>query len=195
MQDPREAEFPDMPESVLNKIKVDYKATLDTISGIIKQLNDKPLPEKIPVPQELQLEADITEKMMTDIDELKKIANHTDFTCPDCGGQLWSIRHDPTHRYRCYTGHVYSERLLAELQSKNIEESLWVSIRMLEEKQNLLVLAAGRELDRAEASVSSYHARKINDFEVHIRKMKSMLMLLAPHMRKSDDEFRDNYKD
>jgi len=188
VQDPEEAQFSDMPRSVINKIKVDYIGTLEVIPDIIKLLSKKNLPEKIPVPHELRAEADITEKMMSDIIELRKIADHSDFTCPDCGGQLWKIKNDPTNRYRCHTGHVYGERLLAELQSKNIEESVWVAIRMLEEKQNLMLLMAKRNSDQEEPEAPSYHYKRIQDIELHIKHLKSLLMLLLPDMRRSDEE-------
>ncbi|MDT0651815.1 chemotaxis protein CheB [Autumnicola edwardsiae] len=86
VQNPAEAEHPDMPQSVLNKIAVDYKANLQEIPLIITEILKKPLPPEKPVPRELQIEAEITEKMMSNIDQMKEIGNHSDFVCPDCGG-------------------------------------------------------------------------------------------------------------
>ncbi len=176
VQDPEEAEFSDMPRSVINKIEVDYKASLKEISVIIQNVMDNALPARKPVSQELLIEATITEQMMSDIDQLKKIAEHSDFVCPECGGGLWKIKNDPTHRYRCHTGHVYTEKLLSDLQDEKIEESIWVSIRMLEEKSNLLLLMAKRDGDTNKRS--EYYMSRVDDINRHISRLKRLLALL-----------------
>jgi two-component system, chemotaxis family, protein-glutamate methylesterase/glutaminase len=142
VQDPDEAEFRDMPQNVINKIDVDYKSDINEISYVISDILSKPLPVKVPVPEELLIESEIAEKMSSSIDQMNRIAEKSDFTCPDCNGRLWIMKGDPVHRYRCHTGHVYNERTLLELQRTEIEKSIWVSIRMLEERCNLLNLSA-----------------------------------------------------
>jgi two-component system chemotaxis response regulator CheB len=106
IQDPREAEFSDMPSSVMHHIAVDYLDELENIPSIVRQLVESPLPPQKEIPSDLQVEAHITEKMMSHIDQLKEIADRSDFVCPDCGGGLWALKDDPNHRYRCHTGHV-----------------------------------------------------------------------------------------
>ncbi|MEZ0131127.1 chemotaxis protein CheB, partial [Flavobacterium sp. LBUM151] len=91
VQNPSEAEYADMPLNVLRKIEVDHMADLEQMPHLIKDILSKPLPPKIAIPDELKVEADITEKLMSDINQLKKIAVQSDFVCPDCGGGLWAI--------------------------------------------------------------------------------------------------------
>jgi len=182
VQDPSDAQFPDMPRSVLNKIAVNHQASVDNIPAIIGVILNQPLPPEKPVPFELQIEADITEKMMSDIDQLKKIADHSDFVCPDCGGGLWEVKNDPAHRYRCHTGHVYTEKLLNDLQDEKIEESIWVSIRMLEDKVNLLQLMARRSSGEDEQETASFHQRRIDEINKHISRLKSLLLKLNENL-------------
>jgi two-component system chemotaxis response regulator CheB len=186
VQDPAEAQFSDMPRSVLNKIVVDYQASIDEIPGIINELINKPLPAEKAIPAELQIEADITEKMMSDINQLKKIADHSDFICPDCGGGLWAVKNDPLHRYRCHTGHVYTEKLLQELQDENIEESIWVAIRILEEKLNLLLLMARRESEVGEIEIAASHQKRVNEMTKHISRLKAFLVRFTEDLYKEE---------
>jgi two-component system chemotaxis response regulator CheB len=179
VQNPSEAEYSDMPLSVLNRIEVDYMADLAEIPFIVQDILNKPLPPQIAIPNELKVEADITEKLMSDINDLKKIAQRSDFVCPDCGGGLWEVKNDPTHRYRCHTGHVYSEKLLYDLQDIQIEESIWVSIRMLEEKRNMLRLLAGRKIGNTFDSNISLNGKRIDDIEEHINRLKILLVKLS----------------
>jgi two-component system chemotaxis response regulator CheB len=186
VQEPSEAEYSDMPRSVLNKIEVDYQANMEDIPVIIKEILKQPLPPKQPIPAELQIEADITEKMMSSINQLKKIADRSDFICPDCGGGLWHVKNDPMHRYRCHTGHVYTEKLLYDIQDENIEESVWVSIRMLEEKRNLLLLMATRENQSGDTQLAMAYQKRINEVSLHINRLKSFLIKLSEDL--SDPE-------
>jgi two-component system, chemotaxis family, protein-glutamate methylesterase/glutaminase len=62
----------------------------------------------------------------------------TQFTCPECHGSLWRIYEGKILRFRCRTGHAYTaESLLADL-SEYIEDSLWTTIRSLEENAALM---------------------------------------------------------
>ncbi|HEX8270708.1 MAG TPA: chemotaxis protein CheB [Flavobacterium sp.] len=183
IQDPSEAQYSDMPRSVRNKIKVDHQARLDDIPGIVLSVISAPLPPETEIPTELRIEADITEKMMSSIDDLKKIADHSDFVCPDCGGGLWAVKNDPLHRYRCHTGHVYTERLLHDIQDDNIEESIWISIRMLEEKRNLLLLMSQHENEDGEQEISAGYRKRVNETTRHINTLKSFLAKLTEDLQ------------
>lgn len=174
VQNPQDAEFLSMPQSILNNVAVDYQADLSEIPDIIDQMLNQPLPEPVPVPKELQVEADITLRMVSDIDELELIAQRSDFVCPDCGGGLWAVKNDVAHRYRCHTGHVYTEKLLENFQDKKLEESVWVSIRMLEEKANLLKVMASRQADES-SRLSLGYKRRITEANVHINRLKKLL--------------------
>ena len=180
IQDPVDAEYPDMPQSVVNKIQVDYTGFLEDIPVIINTIIANPLPPAVPIPPELQVEADITEQMMTRIDQLEKIADHSNFVCPDCGGGLWAIKNDPSKRYRCHTGHVYTEKLLGDIQDAKIEESIWVCIRMLEEKSNMLSLMEKRSDDKS--SRPQYYQNRISDINTHISRLKKLLIVLHKNL-------------
>ena len=179
VQNPSEAEYSDMPRSVLNRIEVDYMADLVEIPIIVQDILNKPLPPQIAIPNELKIETEITQKLISDINDLKKIAQRSDFVCPDCGGGLWEVKNDPTHRYRCHTGHVYSEKLLYDLQDIQIEESIWVSIRMLEEKRNMLRLLAGRKITNNLDPGISLNAKRIDEIDEHINRLKLLLIKLS----------------
>jgi two-component system chemotaxis response regulator CheB len=176
VQNPADAEFSSMPLSVLSNIEVDYQADLLAIPQIITSILSNPLPAAIPIPNEIQIEARITKNMMSNIDDLKSFADHSDYVCPDCGGGLWAVRDDPA-RYRCHTGHVYTEKLLRLLQDEKIEESVWVSIRMLEEKSNLLKVMGARQTD--DGARQSGYLRRIEDNEAHINRLKLLLKELT----------------
>jgi two-component system, chemotaxis family, protein-glutamate methylesterase/glutaminase len=60
------------------------------------------------------------------------------YTCPECHGVLLQLPADPLVRFRCHTGHAYTlASLLAEI-SESMEQTLWNTVRMLEEQVLLL---------------------------------------------------------
>lgn len=179
VQDPTDAEYDDMPRSVLNLVDVDYTANLKDMQVLIAKLCTMPLPLSKAIPPEIKKEADLTEKMMSDINELKKIADQSDFVCPDCGGGLWAIKNDPTHRYRCHTGHVYTEQTLYEQHGDHLEQSVWVAIRMLEERRNMLALMASHASDRNEGESAILYRIRAEQMETHIGRMKTILTTIT----------------
>ena len=173
VQEPSEAEFMDMPMSVINNVNVDYRVSITDMGYIIDDLLSKPRHDDKPIPEDVKIEADITERMVSNIDSLGKIAERSNFSCPDCGGGLWKIKTEAAGRYRCYTGHVYTEKLLLEKQGEGIEESLWVSIRMIEERRNLLLNMAWRNKDNPVAHDD--YQQRADIMNTHIDRLKDLL--------------------
>lgn len=183
VQDPAEAEFSDMPRSVMHAVEVDYISRLDDIGDVLNELLNKPLPPYKIVPVDIKIEADITEKMMSEINDLKLIADRSDFICPDCGGGLWEIKNDPVKRYRCHTGHVYTQKLLDDLQDQKIEESIWVAIRLLEEKVNLMKLMGSKNENSGELTFSQQ--QRVDQINKHITRLKLFMSRLNEEFLKT----------
>lgn len=179
VQDPKHAEYSDMPTSVLNVMQVDHKASLNELPFVIAEVMQQPLNEDRPVPAELKIEAELTEKMMSGINQLKGIAERSDFVCPDCGGGLWAVKNDPNHRYRCFTGHVYTERLLFDEQAVHLEESIWVSLRMMEERRNLLLLMGTRANEKENHEIALANQQRADHLNDHISRLKKFLSQLS----------------
>ncbi|WP_419803093.1 chemotaxis protein CheB [Mucilaginibacter sp.] len=179
VQEPEEAEFADMPISVLNHVDVDYRVPISDIGYILDDMSTKPASPDAQVPEDIRIEAALTEKMISDIDELKKIGTRSDYTCPDCGGSLFLMNNDTAHRYRCFTGHVYTEKLLLDKQSESLEESLWVSLRKLEERKNLLQTTAKHQHQLNHPDLEAEKTAKAEEMAAHIERLKTLLVSLG----------------
>jgi two-component system chemotaxis response regulator CheB len=178
VQEPAEAEFIDMPVNVLNNVNVDYRVPIADMGYIIDDIVSKPITQASSIPEDVKIEADITERMVSDINVLSKIGTHSNFTCPDCGGGLWKIKNDAIDRYRCHTGHVYSEKSLIDKQGEEMEESLWISIRMMEERRNLLLNIVWRNQETGNIPVNGYQ-NKADTLSMHIERLKHLLLSIS----------------
>ena len=162
VQEPLEAEYADMPLAVIEKMKPDRTLPVVEMGKAILQWWKKPKKKISKIPEELVEEVEIIQKVLTGIDETRKLGTQSLFTCPACGGVLWSVNDPHLKRYRCFTGHAFTEKNLLEEQKESLKTTLWVALRLLEERKKLL----GR--------ISS-NDNKLNDIHVHIERMKKLL--------------------
>jgi two-component system, chemotaxis family, protein-glutamate methylesterase/glutaminase len=179
VQEPAEAEFDSMPKNVIRNVEVDYRVPVSDIPYILKDLDSKPAPPPAKVPNEVRIEAEITARMNTLINPLPEIGTHSNYTCPDCGGNLWRLNGDVVSRFRCHTGHVYTREVLLKKQDEMVEESLWTAIRMLEERRNLLQTAFENDKKSGSADIENQRYARAQEYENHVRVLKSLLVTIG----------------
>ncbi len=138
VQDPEEAEYPDMAQSVINNMEVDYIIKLKDIGNLISSVTKLKNRKKVPVPKEVIAESKIAETTAVGIEHVEEIGDTSVFACPDCGGNLWNVGDDHMKRYRCHIGHAYTEKDLVVKQAETASTTLWVALRMMEERKHLL---------------------------------------------------------
>ncbi|MBS1528280.1 MAG: chemotaxis protein CheB [Bacteroidetes bacterium] len=181
VQEPDDAEFEDMPYNVLNNVAIDYRVPVADMGYVLDDIFSKPFADRKlqAIPDDVKIESEITERRSSDMSELEKIGVRGNYTCPDCGGGLWEMTNDTMPRYRCYTGHVFTGKILAEKQAEGLEESLWVSIRMLEERRNLLMRIVNRQSETGLGGKEDDTAQRAEELEKHIERLKSLLMSIG----------------
>ena len=177
VQDPEEAAFPDMPNSVLRIMDVDFKVSVTEMGYILSDLFSRSVCQEQEVPADVQLEAKIARRLTSNIDDIAKLGKFTPLTCPDCGGVMVKVESDAQPRYRCYTGHAFTEKFLETEQLKRIEESLWVSIRMMEERKNLM-LNMNADTNAQNDRFTKQRDERIDAIQLHIDTLKSTLLTL-----------------
>lgn len=171
VQDPDEAEYPDMPRNALNNIKVDYCVPIAEMGPLLYKIIPQKLQKSKPVPKDVLVEAKIAERVLSDLSSVNKLGDQVPFNCPGCGGVLWKVEEDSNLRYRCHTGHAYTAATLFAEQTNKIEETMWTALRMFEEHKNLLT-----EMARGKKGVGSKTAlERMKKAQVHIDRIRSIL--------------------
>jgi two-component system chemotaxis response regulator CheB len=170
VQDPKDAAYADMPLSA-SHADVHHCVPLRQIGALIADLAKKAPPRrKSRIPTDVKTEAVIAERVLSDLNAVNRLGDQVPYNCPNCGGVLWSIEHSKTLRYRCHTGHSFTAATLLAEQSAKIEETLWITLRMLEERRNLL-----RTTRMRGQGTPSSRARE-KDTEVHIDRIRTLLV-------------------
>ncbi|MBO6850031.1 MAG: chemotaxis protein CheB [Marinobacter sp.] len=170
-QDPEDASYPDMPQSVIANVGADYVLPVAGIGALLSTLITAALPESKPIPEDLLIEAKIARRVLSDLPSVEALGDQVPYNCPDCGGVLWKVADGELLRYRCHTGHAFTASVLLAQQTAKIEETLWVALRMFEERQNLLVTM---NQNGSKLPSSSLSERTTNS-QLHIERIRAML--------------------
>ncbi len=177
IQDPETAEFRGMPAYAREHVAVDRILGLEDIARAILEIVSTEIPQKINVPLYLKRENEIVNKIGSNIFLENKLGDQVPISCPSCSGPLWKMKDTSINRYRCHVGHSFTEEALLESQNESLEETLWISLRTLEEKRMLLErMHSNYDSKRSGSMVRSYDD-KIMEVSKHISKLKQILQL------------------
>jgi two-component system chemotaxis response regulator CheB len=173
VQNPAEADYPDMPLSIINNMEVDYITSLSRMGEIIREVVETTEPKEVEVPFDIVQESEIDQRVSTRIENLKHYEK-LDINCPDCGGGLYVTQKEPAH-VRCHVGHSYTERELLSRIAEVMESTFWTALRIMEERRALLLKMAKRDEDRGYTSTSEIHFERARELDEHIENLKKIL--------------------
>jgi two-component system chemotaxis response regulator CheB len=179
IQDPKDAAYREMPQSALNNAEVDHCVPIAGMGALLERLVRQNPGKPRAIPKEIQTEALIAERVLSDVARVNTLGDQVPYNCPNCGGILWSLASSRGKRYRCHTGHSFTSAALLTSQTEKIEETLWVSLRMFEERKNLLNNMAQSE---TAASAKRSYTDKAKETQVHIERIRAMLQAPQPQV-------------
>jgi two-component system, chemotaxis family, protein-glutamate methylesterase/glutaminase len=143
VQTPSDCSAPSMPASAIRSVPVDVIAPASEIGTIITEAvmgHRRTKADHVADPiarRTAEVEVSFTMGDVPSPDTLNLLGERSSLTCPDCGGVLWRVGRDRPLRYRCHTGHAFSELSIAEMQYSEAEDALWRAMRRFEEMMML----------------------------------------------------------
>ena len=178
VQDPKDAAYPEMPQSALDNVGINYCVRIAEMGRLLEKLTRERPGRAKPIPIDIKTEAEIAERVLSDVAQVNGLGDQVPYNCPNCGGVLWEMISSETPRYRYHTGHSFTVPALLASQSEKIEETLWTSLRMFEERKNLLNKMAQKE---AHLKQKGSAGRRAKETQVHIERIRAIL--LAPESK------------
>ena len=177
IQSPGDAEHPQMPENVLEYVKVDHIVAASQMGALLTQLIEKKTKHKTRISAKemkmLKMEVVIATRDNAFEIGIMKMGELVPFTCPECHGALVRLVEGKLVRFRCHTGHAYTASSLLASVTETVEEVLWQGMRGLEEVTMLLNNIADHfkelkdnkatTLFRKKAAIAADKARIIHD--------------------------------
>lgn len=140
VQDPVDATYFDMPVNTMKAVQVDHVLPVAEMGQLLLQLTGEDAPQTDIPPPSRQMEIEVS--IASGANALEQgaitLGQPSEYTCPECHGTLNRIEEGPLVRFRCHTGHAYSLDTLLATVSRNVENALWNTVRILEENALLL---------------------------------------------------------
>jgi two-component system, chemotaxis family, protein-glutamate methylesterase/glutaminase len=131
IQDPRDALYPDMPQSAAVAVQPHHLASRDELPDLLRRLSGEKVATRAPA---------ATRQRSPDMDQLERpIA----LTCPECGGALRESGGTAIKEYRCHTGHRFGPKEVLDGQIEEVEHAFGVAERVLNERVELCRHMAG----------------------------------------------------
>jgi two-component system chemotaxis response regulator CheB len=134
VQDPRDAQNPDMPTSALAATPVDHVVKLGDMAGLLSRLVAQPAGRGAPAPDDLRREVSIAAERDSDMATNDRLGERSVLTCPECHGMLWEIKDGELVRYRCHVGHAFTLEALEAEQATELDRALASALRALGER-------------------------------------------------------------
>jgi two-component system chemotaxis response regulator CheB len=160
VQDPETAAQPEMPLNALRHNRIDHRVPLEQMGPLLGRLARQPVELHGPPRPPAALKDEIEfAKVNPDIVRTQRLGTPSPYTCPSCGGALWELEEGGHLRYRCHTGHAYSQATLMANQDVMVENSLYAALRAVEEKAIALRRLAERMNDRPWSLKENYEER------------------------------------
>ena len=176
VQDPADTEWPSMPQSALDHVKVDYCLPADQIGSLLQGL----VQEKRTVTMSADKNDDTVEQELNVLtqheDESEKPGVPSPYSCPECGGVLWELRDGELLRFRCRVGHAYTSDTLTTEQGVTVEHSLWTALRALEEQAAVKRRLGERARRQGNVASADHFERRSKDLEGHAQRVRDLLL-------------------
>lgn len=165
VQDPDDADFPDMPRSALRHVQIDHCLPLDDMPALIRRLVAAPAGRPPPVPEDIRLECAIAQQRGASVEIENRLGKPSTFACPDCGGVLWEIEDGSLLRYRCHVGHGFTAAALASEQSSKLDAALNSALRAHREHAQLFRRLQERAESINGATTAKAYGERATEYE------------------------------
>jgi two-component system chemotaxis response regulator CheB len=178
VQSPQEALYPQMPQSALDNVQIDYCLPVEKMGETLNRLASETVEEELgsDIPVKLKGEAKIAQHMNSNLSNEDDLAGDPSiYSCPECGGVLWEIGDGKLLRFRCRIGHALSAESVLVEQSEALDKALWVALRTLEEKVNLLRRLAGQMHGQGKGWLAQSFESRTVEAEEHANLLRNLL--------------------
>ena len=191
VQSLEDAQFPSMPENALRHVAVDHQLPAAELGPLLARLVRETVPEVLipPVPNALEIETRIAMEDSALERGIFHLGELSPFTCPECHGVMVQLREGGPVRFRCHTGHAFSANTLLSELTASIEESLWSTMRGMEESGMLMSHMARHLADIGDAETAARFEAKAQHAHRRARLMKQVAM---QHEQLSEDQLRSD---
>lgn len=163
VQHPLDADADQMPLSALEVVTPDEIAPSSEIGSLLSKMVATSAATAPPCPDSLILEVEIASGGRLGSAMLRKIADPSSISCPDCQGVLSEIRDERPLWFRCQIGHAYSAEVLTA-RSEEVDEAMRIALRIMEERVTLVTRMAQEARSTSRQAVAELYEARADEY-------------------------------
>lgn len=176
VQDPDEAEIPDMPKNAIENVAVDHILPINEIPEKLAEIVRLPYKAPVQVPEDILEKIRVSEHRVPGIEDMHKIGELTSFTCPECGGTMWSSKDEPLGRFVCHTGHSFTTKSFLAGQAEVLENSLWAALQFMDQRIKLLQSMIDEEQKKGRQMYMDNFKKTQRELEHHLKVIRDFIL-------------------
>jgi two-component system chemotaxis response regulator CheB len=175
VQQPDDALWRGMPDSALEAVEADFVVPLCEMGATIaRTVNAAPV-DVGNVPDDVRREAALLGKPFATAEQ-GSLGELVELGCPTCGGPMHEVQSIGPNQYRCHVGHWFAAKELLDAQRNAVEESLWVALRTLRERQAAQARLAEKEERAGRMRLAKRLRARARDSGTHLQRLQELLM-------------------
>jgi two-component system chemotaxis response regulator CheB len=186
VQHPLDAQSDQMPLAALEAVDADRVASAAELAQTLAEVVLEDAGQPIPPPESLELEVKIAGGARLGADELRKIADPSALTCPDCNGVLSEVRGQSPLRYRCQIGHATTAEVL-DARADKVDEALRVALRVMEERVTLVTRMAEDARRTGRTTVAELYESRAEEYGRYAEVLREAAVATLRDSRRTDD--------
>jgi two-component system chemotaxis response regulator CheB len=171
VQNPADAQVPDMPNGALRASDVDYRAKPSELGDLLLALAREPAAPDGEIPDDIKLEIDIALGRTAGPLSIARLGRPSALTCPACGGVMSQLKQPPL-RFRCQVGHSYTAEALAAEQESAVDEAMRVALRIIEERLTLLEKMASDARRSGLSGTAALYDERVEEYRRYVNTLK-----------------------
>lgn len=187
VQHPLDARADEMPLAALEAVQADDVAPADQIGGILTHLAASDAGEAAKCPDNLLLEVEIAAGARLGSDSLRKIADPSPLSCPDCQGVLSEVRDGQPLRFRCQIGHAYTAEVLAA-HTEEVNGAMRVALRIMEERVTLVTRMAQDARATGREAVAELYETRAEEYSRYAKILRDAAVAALGQRRSNGSE-------
>lgn len=174
-QHPDHASYPEMPRHALTAANPDCVKHLDGVAACIVEAVSMKADGRPGIPRDIAREAMLL-RGPRDAEKGVRMGKRVPIGCPDCGGAMQEYVLSGEARYRCHVDHEFTQRTLAAAQDETVENSLWMAIRTLRERQRVQIVLAETEERAGRPNMTAFHRQRAHESGEHAQRLQEMVL-------------------
>jgi two-component system chemotaxis response regulator CheB len=175
VQHPDDALVPGMPSSAMRYVEIDRVVALAKMGALLRRLIKEPSGSPPAVGCHEEANTANQEITMNQQEMIERFGPPTALVCPECSGPIWEVQDGNYAQYRCLVGHAYSPESFVAEEGVAAERALWVAVKTLQERADLLRRLADKASAMAQSiSAASFRERAVES-ENHAEVIRGIL--------------------